>query len=68
LPSLFFVRLLMIFLLATVVDDSLFALDDDTYSRMATQAASGNTVVWDDYTRGLYNRTFSFTGPLTTQA
>lgn len=60
-----FIRLLVIVLLQTVVDDSLFALDDDTYSGMATQAASGDTSPWDDFTRGLYNRTFGFTGPLT---
>lgn len=59
------VRLFVILLLNTIIDDSLFALDDGTYQDMATQAATGEVGSWDDYTRGLYNSTLAFTGSLT---
>jgi len=59
------VRVVVILLLSTVIDDSAFALDDGTYQDMAAQAAAGETGSWDDFTRGLYNSTFAFTGSLT---
>jgi hypothetical protein len=59
------IRLFVILLLHAIIDQRLFALDDDTYSGMASQAASGDTSSWDDFTRGLYNQTFTFTGLLT---
>lgn len=38
--------------------------DDSTYVLLATQKATGDTGNWDDYTRTLYDSTWTFSGPL----
>lgn len=40
-------------------------LDDETYSRLAMDAAAGSTGHWDEFETQLYNRTATLTVPLT---
>ena len=59
------VRVLSIAFVALVGAEAFGVGDDATYSFMAEGMAEGRSSGWDDYTRGLYNGTATFTLPLT---
>ncbi|MDP9067838.1 MAG: hypothetical protein M3N53_05765 [Actinomycetota bacterium] len=58
------VRLGALAIFEFVMNTESFALDDSTYSAMATAVVEGRTEVWDAGTRGLFVSVFAFTGPL----
>lgn len=58
------VRVLVIATIGLFPDSYVFAVDNTTYSGMATAVVTGAAEKWDEGTRGLYNATFTFMGPV----
>lgn len=58
------VRLGAIIVMGNIFDSSP-VLDDETYSRMASEAAAGTDSRWDEYTHYLYGKTAALLVPIT---
>ena len=61
----FLLRVLAIPVLGLFPDSYVFAVDNTTYSGMATSVVTGAADNWDEGTWGLYNSTFTFMAPVT---
>lgn len=59
------VRALLVATIDFFPESYVFAVDNSTYSGMATAVMTGAAETWDEGTRGLYSSTFTFMGPVT---